>query len=104
MFQSKEFVTEKQEKQQLVVGAMVKADMGASFKILKSILTKKSLIGKKKYIRFQRDIIRTLSGLTSIEVAELLLKLFGSGELPPELQDQCKMAISSIRTRSHHNE
>ena len=104
MFQSKEFISEKQEKQQLVIGAMVKANMNESFQMLKTILTKKTLIGRSKYLKFQKDIVRTLSGLSSIEVAELLLMLFGSGELPAELQDQCKSAIATIRTRTHRNE
>lgn len=104
LFRKKEFASEKQEKQQLVIGAMVKANMSESFQMLKEVLTKKSLFSGKKYIKFQKDIIRTLSGLSSIEVAELLLKLYGSGDLPSELGDQCKMAISSIHARTSNDE
>jgi len=104
MFRKKEFVDAAQEKQQLVIGAMVKADMNESFQLFKNILTKKPLLSGKKYLKFQKNIVRTLSGMTSVEVAELLLMLHGSSELPADLRDQCEMAISSIRARTAKNE
>ena len=99
-FSDKEFLVEKKEKQQLVIGAMVKADRDRSFDLIQGALTRKSLFKKKQQLKFQKDIIQTLSGFKSVEVAELLLKLFESKKLPDDLKEQCKIAIASIRTRT----
>ncbi len=99
MFQKKDFLDESRDIQQLVIGAMVKANMERSFELISGVLRKKPLIGGKKIVKFQKDVIRTLSGLTSIEVAELLLKLIDEGKMPPDMMEQCRMAVGTIRTR-----
>jgi hypothetical protein len=103
MFRSKEFLDENRDIQQLAIGAMVKSDMEQSFGLISAVLKKKSLFGGKKFQKFQKDVIRTLSGLSSIEVAELLLKLIDGGGLPPDLLEQCRIAVGTIRTRIMNN-
>ena len=78
---------------------MVKANLGASAQLIQEVLKKKPLIGRGKYLKFQKELLRTLSGLDSLEVAELLLRVHGDPGVPDDLKEQCRMAIGSIRSR-----
>lgn len=100
LFGRKDFPDEKRDKQQLIIGAMIKADVSRSFDLIANVLKKKPILNRKRFLKFQKEIVKTLSGLDAIEVAELLLMLFEDKGLPADLKDQCKVAISSIRSRT----
>ncbi|MFH1708997.1 MAG: hypothetical protein ABIF71_13920 [Planctomycetota bacterium] len=100
MFKARGFTEEKSEKQQFIVGALVKADLNGAFTEIANILTARPFWGRKKHAKVQKDLLRTLGGIDALEVAEVLLRLYEDENLPAGTREHCRTAITAIRART----